>query len=101
METIEIRNNDNSSVFVAGFGQYTSTAAGEHLVQFLENYRIAFGEEPSPEQLTAALKFAGMFIAEVGESKRKTQYSAAASILSSLVEDDAIATAERIAEIPT
>lgn len=102
MKKITINTDSTGDIFVTGFNKYIkSTFSADHLIQLVKNFENCFEEIPAnPEDLKAALKFTYMFLAEIGECYPYSQYAAACSKLSWIIdEEDPIKTAENIASL--
>jgi hypothetical protein len=79
---------------------FKDVIAVNHAEQIERNFETAFSEIPSSDQMHSALKFVYFFCAGINSSYYRTKYAEAASLLSSLIdEDNFVKTCENIAEL--
>lgn len=107
MEKIFIQNVDgDGDLFVRGCNQYVPERRREniidHLKQLMKNYESVYGKVPTNEELKDAIKFSGLFLAEIGEVYGGTMESHYACIIGSFIDENSIVnTCTNIADIPT
>lgn len=108
MTSIIIPNKADSGgdLFVKGCNEYIPerrrTQIVDHLEQLMKNYESVYGTVPTNEELKDAIKFTGLFLAEIAEVYGGTRTSHEACNISGLIDEDSlIETCTNLAGIPT
>lgn len=94
-----LRTDNVGDTFSKKYGAYTSanpTLMWDTMKQLEENFEDAFGEEPTKEQMEQAIKFIGLFLAEIGETCPNSYLSQGASIINGVIEDSFMETCAHI-----
>jgi hypothetical protein len=99
------KTDSNKDTFCEKYNCYVGgdvTGTEDTLSQLEENFEAAFGKEPTAKEMKQALKFAYLFLAEIGTTCARTLKARAASEITDMINDeDPVETAAYIAAYRT